>query len=558
MVIWYLHHAKPRRRKTWSDMLKEEAKQFCLNTALHGYRFIVLPKRILLERIVWGVVCFVALTAALTLLFVAYFDFQKNPTVLVTDSNHYPVWHYTFPAVTVCDFNMISKKAAIQLAKNLTEVSRVNDLVQQFRLFAQLFRRIRADTPFRNFSNLQDILDEKKLPLETVLRQLAPSCDDILVRCLWKGEEKRCESIFEQIKTSEGFCCSFNYFALKNHTFTGALASKAPREPRRVSACGYQTGLEVMVNNDPDDYLATFTPSIGQKILLHNPYDFPDWNVQVMVNQRKIVNLISISPTITYSTDSIQSLPVEIRKCLFPKEKALIYFAKYTYHNCMVECRMNLTLKQCHCIPVYISQEAVHTKYKLCSLRDIPCLNENFDFISSSLPGFDHNFIDSSYEYGTEKSECDCLPDCEITEYLGEMSYGVLSRDFSMNQPSLYGGITIKNHSVFRVFYNDLVGVKNRRDVKYEWHTLLAYYGGLLGLFLGFSFVSGVEIIYFFTIRLIADATKNSAKKNNTKRVRTIYSPKIRPLVHDNLDPKRLNLYPEIGIRKRSNSNNSS
>lgn len=37
-------------RKKWTDLLMEEAKQFCLNTALHGYRFIVLPKRILLER----------------------------------------------------------------------------------------------------------------------------------------------------------------------------------------------------------------------------------------------------------------------------------------------------------------------------------------------------------------------------------------------------------------------------------------------------------------------------------------------------------------------------
>nr|CAI5863430.1 unnamed protein product [Callosobruchus analis] len=41
------------RKKTehfFERMFKEEAKQFCLNTALHGYKFIVLPKRILLER----------------------------------------------------------------------------------------------------------------------------------------------------------------------------------------------------------------------------------------------------------------------------------------------------------------------------------------------------------------------------------------------------------------------------------------------------------------------------------------------------------------------------
>nr|CAH7763436.1 unnamed protein product [Callosobruchus chinensis] len=42
--------SKKKTEHFFEKMLKEEAKQFCLNTALHGYKFIVLPKRILLER----------------------------------------------------------------------------------------------------------------------------------------------------------------------------------------------------------------------------------------------------------------------------------------------------------------------------------------------------------------------------------------------------------------------------------------------------------------------------------------------------------------------------
>lgn len=73
----------------------------------------------------------------------------------------------------------------------------------------------------RNYTRLQDILDSNEYTIEEVMKQVAPSCSELLQRCKWKGEEKRCETIFETIKTTEGYCCAFNYYALKNHTFGG-------------------------------------------------------------------------------------------------------------------------------------------------------------------------------------------------------------------------------------------------------------------------------------------------------------------------------------------------
>nr|CAI5863431.1 unnamed protein product [Callosobruchus analis] len=352
------------RKKTehfFERMFKEEAKQFCLNTALHGYKFIVLPKRILLERVVWVIVCIVALIAALTLLFIAWISFKRNPTVIVTDSNHYSIWNYHFPAITICDYNIISKKRAFQLAKKLLNSSdnnSVENLAWDLRLLAQLLKQTDVNVPEKNFNRLQDILDANNLSVNAVFKQLTPRCENILTRCLWKGEEKRCESIFEQIKTSEGYCCAFNYYALKNHTFGGccrALASKVPRQPRRVSACGHQSGLEILVNSDPSDYFASFMPSIGQKLMIHNPYYYPDWTLQTVLNSRRILNLISVSPTITYCTNDVAEMPSETRRCLLPNERDLIYFKDYNFHNCMVECRMNMTMKLCNCTPfVYV------------------------------------------------------------------------------------------------------------------------------------------------------------------------------------------------------------
>nr|CAI5863432.1 unnamed protein product [Callosobruchus analis] len=522
------------RKKTehfFERMFKEEAKQFCLNTALHGYKFIVLPKRILLERVVWVIVCIVALIAALTLLFIAWISFKRNPTVIVTDSNHYSIWNYHFPAITICDYNIISKKRAFQLAKKLLNSSdnnSVENLAWDLRLLAQLLKQTDVNVPEKNFNRLQDILDANNLSVNAVFKQLTPRCENILTRCLWKGEEKRCESIFEQIKTSEGYCCAFNYYALKNHTFGGccrALASKVPRQPRRVSACGHQSGLEILVNSDPSDYFASFMPSIGQKLMIHNPYYYPDWTLQTVLNSRRILNLISVSPTITYCTNDVAEMPSETRRCLLPNERDLIYFKDYNFHNCMVECRMNMTMKLCNCTPfVYVHSGVNASDVKICNLRDVKCLREHQKLLISDSLGQNATSSDFTVLEKVTGRACGCLPDCESTEYYAETSSGALN--FKYIRSNAYTDVKITNDSsILNVYFNDLVGIKNRMDVKFDWHTLLAYYGGLLGLFLGFSFVSGVEIIYFFVVRL----TTGLVKKQKEKKKKAVRRALTRP-----------------------------
>lgn len=191
------------------------------------------------------IICLASLISALTLLCIAWFSFQEYPLVSVTDSTHYPIWNYDFPAVTVCNFNKISRRKAFQLAKNLwvpvidtiwkdnrTELFVVllrtvsngrnpERLAWDIRVLVQLIHNDNPDIPSENYTMLNQLLKDNHIGVDDVLRMLSPTCKDMLLRCQWKGEETRCESIFEQIRTSDGFCCSFNYFALKNHSFVG-------------------------------------------------------------------------------------------------------------------------------------------------------------------------------------------------------------------------------------------------------------------------------------------------------------------------------------------------
>lgn len=43
--------------------------------------------------------------------------------------------------------------------------------------------------------------------------------------------------------------------------------------------------------------------------------------------------------------------------------------------------------------------------------------------------------------------------------------------------------------------------IRYKREVLFGWVDLLVSFGGIAGLFLGFSLLSGVEIVYYFTMR---------------------------------------------------------
>lgn len=51
--------------------------------------------------------------------------------------------------------------------------------------------------------------------------------------------------------------------------------------------------------------------------------------------------------------------------------------------------------------------------------------------------------------------------------------------------------------------------IRYKREVLFGWVDLLVSFGGIAGLFLGFSLLSGVEIIYYFTMRAVCMLFQN-------------------------------------------------
>lgn len=100
-----------------------------------------------------------------------------------------------------------------------------------------------------------------------LFERLTPKCGDILERCAWKGSLWRCDGLFQMVNTSEGPCCSFNNYAFLIQNYDPKVASGIQKEPRRVTACGYQTGLSLLLRPNTNDYFGTDIASTGFRVV---------------------------------------------------------------------------------------------------------------------------------------------------------------------------------------------------------------------------------------------------------------------------------------------------
>lgn len=100
--------------------------------------------------------------------------------------------------------------------------------------------------------------------------------------------------------------------------------------------------------------------------------------------------------------------------------------------------------------------------------------------------------------------------------YPAELSTSPLNRNFSYNALSFFKDVNLTDHSLVHIYFIDLTSTVYRKDMYQNWLGTLAAFGGLLGLFLGFSIVTGFEFVYFFTIRTLFDKLVEVEKKKST------------------------------------------
>ncbi|XP_076266135.1 uncharacterized protein LOC143199899 [Rhynchophorus ferrugineus] len=166
----------------------------------------------------------------------------------------------------------------------------------------------------------------------------------------------------------------------------------------------------------------------------------------------------------TYTTDDTKQLSVKQRRCVFQDEYRLKVHNVYTYSACTIQCRMENAKKICGCIPYFYK---TLEDFPYCTVQELQCIAKHFEDIK-------------------QLDTCNCQLGCDNIIYEVEGQYAETIDN------------TVDDMEIGFAVWPML---RYKRQVLFGWVDLLVSFGGIAGLFLGFSILSMVEIIYYFVIR---------------------------------------------------------
>ncbi|EFN72474.1 Amiloride-sensitive cation channel 4-A [Camponotus floridanus] len=266
--------------------------------------------------------------------------------------------------------------------------------------------------------------------------------------------------------------------------------------PWRPYGSGLFYGLTLVLDVEASEYYCSSTAGMGFKMLLHNPVETPkiaDFSFSITPGEE---TRVIIRPRISTANPSIISIPQNKRKCFFTTERKLRYYRTYTQRNCILECEANYTQKLCHCVQYYMPKAA---KTPICGKKDESCATLARKKMEIKLYVEDLNPINL-----TEVPSCNCWPGCFEINYRIELSQNKLSSTFNIDKQYVKKNLNYftENAAVVHLFFVDSQFTKYVKNELYGFTEFLSSTGGLLGLFLGFSFLSFMEIVYFATMRL--------------------------------------------------------
>ncbi|CAG9810956.1 unnamed protein product [Chironomus riparius] len=425
-----------------------------------------------------------------------------------------------FPAVTVCPSYTVKNEAwnkEFLKLNNLTE----NDLRAAFLLTCkedfEVIRKYQFDD-----TNQVDIM-----------LKASPNFWDFFNRCginNYFADNLDCDRIFIKSMTNKGICVTFNMIGhqsifkevissnfdiykrtkiTKSWTFedtmneshhddindpqpsiwsleTGYLSDFDNVQP--VRALKMQM-LTVQTNSLMNQTLCEGRENIF-KIILHLPNEVPQLSFDAVDYPIGKEEVVLVSAEVIHNEDSLRVFPPETRGCYFDGEKHLRFFKSYTEANCEYECLINLTYKICGCVKFWMVRTDKMTVCKV--LRG--CTE---DVVV--------NFPRSYYKDPENKKRyphypCGCLPSCT------KIKYKVLKHIQNDNDLA-----ESYRYALFDIVFGDSQIKKTSNYVTYEMENFIFDIGGLIGLFLGSSILSVLELIVSI-LKAIKSHTKEAIK----------------------------------------------
>ncbi|XP_060804918.1 pickpocket protein 28 [Amyelois transitella] len=521
-------YLKDNPTKKKENFFKEYLVDYSSNSNLHGLRYIGEKERTHIERVFWlfAFICGSVLCAGLIMK--TYMKWTSTPVIVTFAEKTTPTWQIPYPAITMC---LESKSRAT-----------IFNFTQNYYLYNNSLDRANMTEEKRNMVEDLTLVCDDHLASptgrefsdgsETVanLQNVTTNASSTFFVCKFKDRTTEyCDTLNARVLTDEGVCFSFNIlrpedlFRTENlhkdysyiehdieansWSLEDGYSPDLPLDTYPYRGAGHtaKAGVVFLMQTDAKDLDYLCKESIqGFKILVHNPAEFPRLNDIYFRASLKQEIVIAVTPKMITTADGLRDYDSERRQCFFSDERYLRYFKVYTQTNCELECLTNFTYSRCGCVHFGMPHDS---SMKVCNTAKVKCMkNARSEF---SVVGVKQVLEQNSQEETIDEAarlaaSCNCLPGCSSLTYEAETSQA--DYDFKQLCKAYRVGINEEvdeNLLMTRllVFFKAPQFIQYRRSELYGQTDFLANCGGLLGLFMGFSFLSLAEIVYFITLR---------------------------------------------------------
>lgn len=467
-----------------TSMLKEivdVVRESCEETTAHGVPHIMKRENVCIKA-VW-IVCFLLSSLGCSyLVYSSIHDYiQWNTVTKLEIVQELPT---LFPTVSICNLNSFTTNYSFEffqsiLLKNKLIMPGLSYEIMNPFLFRSNLESLKYFTRVNVIaSNLTDA--EKQL--------FGPKLEDILLSCMYNLKPCNLNDFDWYYDAYFGNCFRFN--AGKN--MNGQII------PDKVTTkAGKPNGLLLELFVGDPTQMSMFGTTKGAHVNIHNKTQMPIFFDGVDVPTGRETNVVinrdftsKISYPYSKCIDDIYSSDL-----LFP---SLLKTLNYSYRqsDCFLLCYQKYVIQKCGCYDP--SVKIWLTGMKPCSsLKDLYCdINFFSKFFTQNVESIcsqDCPLECESYIYHVYTSSAD-YPTTGYAKYLVDNK--VLRSKFSSANITNMTYNTIKQNVVALNVYYDTISYKHFYELKKtSLLDLVANIGGTMGLFIGISFLSFVEII---------------------------------------------------------------
>nr|XP_027222621.1 pickpocket protein 28-like [Penaeus vannamei] len=431
------------------------ATEFCKETSFHGVKYFVKEDLHAVKRLFWVLCWLVSLGACCYYIYTNLMEYQSSPILTTIDTTTYPITKFKFPSITLCNFNHIMKNRFPPEQEDVIGKRKYPDALWDnltYRLRHNLFSDEIGDELY-NRSHLK-LIDPHAY---CTIKEGAQSCDDMIIACLWRSTGD-CKSLFVQIPTHFGFCCVIN---VKGRSKSPVSLTPCPKDKSRMNSAsntqltqtstGVNKGLQVLLD---------------AQIFLQESRTPPGLNNEGIVVSPGNEVFIPVRASSTYTTAAALGLQPSARRCFTDNEKRLLHYPNYYSYEA---CKNN-----------FIAEKMVSH----CQCRDY------------HMPGtFENSYAFEDYLHKN------CFPRCNTTSYTTAPTYGAMLRS-QIQDPfvgpkhlvPLIKKLCDRSSSDVEI---QSTGTHYKKNVNATPSQIVGNIGGLMGLFLGFSLLSGAEVVFY-------------------------------------------------------------